>query len=104
MKNFFKSSASISLTVLLSTLVVAGIVYASTIKLTAPTGTPSATSYTLTDIYNRLVTNTATTSGSHNISTSTTPADSFHTLTEIYNAIPTIYAADLLSTSTYLGV
>ena len=104
MKNFFKSSASISLTVLLSTLVVAGIVYASTIKLTAPSGSPTATSSTLGDVYIRLTTNATSTAGNHSLSTTTAPADSFYTLAQIYTAIPTIYPTDFLASSTYLGI
>jgi hypothetical protein len=84
------------------TLIVAGAVYAG--SLTPPSGTPSGTGYTLGDIYVRLTTNTISSEGSHDISSTSSPSSTFHTLTEIYNAIPTIYSGDFLASSTYLGV
>ena len=103
MKNFFKSSASIGLTVAISSIVVAGIVYAG--NLTAPSGTATSTAYTLSDIYARLTKNVATTTtGNHSLSTTTSPASSFYTLTQIYNAIPTIIAGTVATGTNYLGV
>ena len=103
MKNFFKSSASIGLTVAISSIVVAGIVYAG--NLTAPSGTATSTAYTLSDIYARLTKNVATTTtGNHSLSTTTSPASSFYTLTQIYNAIPNIDATKVLTGTTYLGI
>jgi|GEM_PF-1811910 len=69
-----------------------------------PSSAPAASGYTLGDIYTRLATNAAATAGNHTLATTTSPAASFYTLTQIYNAIPTIYAGDLLASSTYLGV
>src|SRR3989344_6722099 len=96
--NFFRLAVSI----ILPTLVVAGVVYAGT--LTAPSGTPAATSYTLSDIYTKLTTNADATATNHSLSTTTSPAASFHTLAQIYGAIPTIDAATLLANTTYLGI
>ncbi|MBM2818150.1 MAG: Hemagglutinin family protein [Parcubacteria group bacterium] len=70
----------------------------------SPLSSPAATSYTLSDIYARLSTNASATAGSHSFGATTTPQSTFPTLTQIYSAIPTIYATDLLATSTYLGV
>lgn len=93
----------IIVSIIVPTLLVATVVYASG-SLTAPSGTPSATSYTLDDIYARLTTNAAASSGSHYLSTTTSPSASFRSLTEIYNAIPTISASKVTTGTTYLGV
>jgi hypothetical protein len=53
------------------TLIVAGAVYAG--SLTPPSGTPSGTGYTLGDIYVRLTTNTISSEGSHDISSTSSP-------------------------------
>lgn len=105
MKNFFKQSTSIVLTVIISSLVVAGAVYASYGgSLTAPGGAPSPQFYTLESIYNRLTTNTTDTLGNHSLSTTTAPAGSFYTLTQLYNAIPTIDPTKILTGTSYLGI
>src|SRR3989338_4453395 len=70
----------------------------------SPLSSPAATSYTLSDTYTRLSTNPSATAGSPSFGATTPPQSTFQTLTDIYNAIPTIYATDLLATSTYLGV
>ena len=87
--------------ILLSLLVIFTVVKAGTLT---PSASPAATSYTLQNIYTRLITNTSATAGNHDLNATTTPGATFPTLTSIYNAIPTIYATDLLATSTYLGV
>ena len=87
--------------ILLSLLVIFTVVKAGTLT---PSASPAATSYTLGDIYTRLITNASATAGNHDLNATTTPGATFPTLTSIYNAIPTIYATDLLATSTYLGV
>jgi hypothetical protein len=89
--------------VIVSVLIASTFVYASS-SLTAPVGSPVATSYTLSDIYTRLSTNTIATLGNHSLSTTTAPAPSGYTLTQIYNAIPTIDPSKILSGTTYLGV
>lgn len=85
----------------------------ATVSLTARTAfagsltpaSPAAPSmFTLQDIWNRLTNDSLTTSGSHNLSTTTSPVGTMHTLSEIYAAIPRIFASDFLSSSTYLGV
>jgi hypothetical protein len=78
-----------------------GIVYAGSLF---PSASPAATSYTLTDIYNRLTTNATATAGNHDFVPSGAPAASHYTLTQLYDAIPTITAASVFTGSTYLGV
>ncbi len=73
-------------------------------SITSPGGAPSTTSYTLTDIFNRLTTNAVAVLGGHSLSPTTTPQSSFHSLIDIYNAIPTIDATKVLTGTTYLGV
>src|SRR3989338_9078511 len=87
--------------ILLSLLVIFTVVKAGPLS---PSASPAATSYTLQDIYTRLITNASATAGNHDLNATTTPGATFPTLTSIYNAIPTIYAGDLLAPSTYLGV
>lgn len=87
---------------ILASFVVGGVVYAGT--LTAPSGTPVATSYTLDDIYTRLTTGVIVSSGQHSLSTSTAPAASFRSLAQIYTAIPSLSAGDFLASSTYMGM
>ena len=96
-KDLFKGG----LTILISILAVTAIVKAGTLT---PSATPSATSYTLEDIYIRLTANTAATEANHDLSTTTSPAASFYTLTQIYDSVPTINAAKLLDDTTYLGI
>jgi hypothetical protein len=92
-----------SLVIILGIVLVShGNIYAGSI--TAPGGAPSATSYTLTDIFNRIKTNATATLGNHSLSPTTTPQSSFHSLTEIYNAIPTIDPAKVILGTTYLGI
>ncbi len=67
-------------------------------------GSPGATSYTLTDIFNRLTTNTASTEADHNFFPGAEPASSFHTLKEIYEAIPVILPETVKSGTDYLGI
>src|SRR5690348_16972828 len=98
-KNFTAKKLVFVFCVVLCIFVVTTVVYAGSLT---PPSLPSATMYTLDDIYARLTTNAV--AGSHSLSTTTSPAGSFHTLTQIYNAIPTIYPTDLLASSTYLGV
>ncbi|MEK7609687.1 MAG: DUF1566 domain-containing protein [Patescibacteria group bacterium] len=69
-----------------------------------PSSAPAANGYTLSGIYNRLITNTSAVSGSHSFAPTTTPQSTFPTLIDIYNAIPTIYPTDFLASSTYLGI
>jgi hypothetical protein len=93
-----------SLSVLLPTLLVATVVYATGDALTPPSGTPAATSYTLNDIYTRLTTNTSATAGDHDLSTTTTPSTPFRSLSDIFSAIPTIDAMKVATGTSYLGV
>ena len=70
----------------------------------SPSSAPASNGYTLSDIFNRLITNATAVSGSHDFAPTTTPKSTFPTLIDIYNAIPTIYATDFLASSTYFGV
>lgn len=85
----------------LSLLVIFTVAKAGTLT---PSASPAASSYTFQDIYTRLTTNASATAGNHSLNATTSPGATFPTLTSIYNAIPTIYAGDLLASSTYLGV
>lgn len=67
-------------------------------------GSPGATGYTLSEIYDRLTTNATATEGGHQFQPSADPASSLHTLKEIYDAIPTIDASKVRSGTSYLGV
>ncbi|MEI8229511.1 MAG: hypothetical protein WCG83_00030 [Candidatus Peregrinibacteria bacterium] len=85
-------------------LALATVAYAGSLSPTAPPSTPAATSYTLTNIYNRLTTNATATAGDHAFAPSGAPAASFKTLTQIYDAIPTITANLVKLGTTYLGI
>ena len=90
-----------SLIVLISVLVIYGIVQAGSLT---PSASPAATSYTATDIYNRLTTNTTATEGDHLFSPSGSPAGTLYTLTQVYSAIPTIDPVKVLVGTSYLGI
>lgn len=102
LKNFIQGS----LVVLISVLIIFTVVQAGTIK--PPSGTPTATMYTLTDIYRKLTENdtfTATDPSSRSFTFSDPLQDDTHnTLTQIYNVIPTIDANKVLTGISYLGV
>ncbi len=65
---------------------------------------PSATGYTLTDIYQRLTTNQSANDSEHIFSPLADPSASFHTLKEIYESIPTIEASKVKLGTDYLGI
>jgi hypothetical protein len=96
-----KSRLFLPAVIIFVVVVCAGIAHAGSLT---PSAVPAANGYTLSDIFNRLLTNTATTSGSHAFAATTTPQSTFPTLIQIYGAIPTIYPSDFLASSTYLGV
>lgn len=75
--------------IILPTLVVAVVAYAG--SLTPPSGTPTATSYTLEDIYQKLVSGTDATEADHDLSTTAAPAATFYTLTQLYTAVDTLW-------------
>jgi hypothetical protein len=79
----------------------ASFVFAGSLSPLAP---PNPTSYTLSDIFTRLVTNDTATAGNHAFAPVGAPAGSLYTLTQIYDAIPTIDGARLFASTTYLGV
>lgn len=93
-------------------LIVLTIICASFVGLVAfvragsltPSDAPAATGYSLSAIYNRLVTNATTSAASHAIGPTTTVGATFHSLEDIYNAIPTIDATTVASGTAYLGV
>jgi hypothetical protein len=101
-KNLIKIILSAGLTVTLSVLIIAFAVKAGSLN---PSGTPAATGFTLTDIYNRLNTNAPAVAGNHTFTAPTdTSTPTMYSLTQVYNKIPTINPANLLATTTYLGV
>ena len=100
-KQKLSSLAKGGLTVVISVLIISVIVKAGSLT---PTSSPAATSYTLTDIYNRLNTNTVATEGNHDFAPGASPAGSFYSLTQIYDKIPTITANTVKSGTSYLGV
>ena len=69
-----------------------------------PSAVPSATLYTLGDIYSKLTTGATTTESNHSLSTSTSPASSFYTLTEIYNAVPATLSLSASTTTVPVGI
>ena len=97
---FFTNFIKGSLTVLISVLVVYGVVQAGSIVV--PSGTPSASFYTLSDIWTRLTTNAG--AGVHSFDFTDTLAGTHVTLTQIYNAIPTIDATQVKLSTPYLGI
>jgi len=107
MSNHFSiiPSKKVTFVVLLVTISVMS-VFITTVRAgsLSPLTTPAATSYTLTDIYNRLSTNASATAGSHAFTPPGAPTGSLHTLTQIYDAIPAIDATKVFSGTTYLGV
>ena len=102
--NIFSNGVKAGLTVLISVLIIFTIVQASTIKITPPTGTPVATFYSLSEIYNFITANTAATVGSPALDWSASLEDTGRTLTEIYSALASLIVADKVFTgTTYLG-
>jgi hypothetical protein len=76
-------------------------------SLTPPAGSITATGYTLEDIWNLINSNSTTTAGNHNLTSSQGPGSTMHTLTDIYNAIKPgsfIVAENVATGTTYLGV
>jgi hypothetical protein len=107
-KNLFKTIAISGLTVFLSVLIIYSIVRAGSLTPSGSdvdNGAPTSTSFTLTDIYNRLNTNATAIAGNHSFTAPVgTPTSTLYTLAQIYNKIPTINPANLLSSTTYLGI
>jgi len=91
-------SVKLIIAIILPTVVVFTLVQAGSLSPATSPGT--ATSYTLSDIYNRLVVNTGATAGNHNFAPTTTPQSTFHTLTAIYDAIPTFKSGESAASST----
>ncbi|MBU3942820.1 hypothetical protein KKA24_02450 [Patescibacteria group bacterium] len=90
------------LTILISVLMVYGVVQAGTI--TAPSGTPSAKFYTLTEIYNFINSNTTATEGGHSFTFTDDLAGGGYTLTQIYNSLTGLISADKVKLgTTYLN-
>ncbi|MEA1936613.1 MAG: DUF1566 domain-containing protein [Patescibacteria group bacterium] len=89
------------LTIVISVLIVSVVVKAGSLT---PTASPAATSYTLTDIYNRLDTNAVATEEDHDFAPGASPAGTLYTLTQIYDKIPTIAANTVGVGNTYCGI
>lgn len=93
------------LTVLISVLIIFTVVKASTNKITPPTGTPVATFYSLSEIYNFIASSTVATVGSPALDFSGALEDTGYTLTEIYNALAGLISASKVKLgTTYLNV
>jgi hypothetical protein len=91
------------LTVSISVLMIYGVVHAGTI--TPPGGSPSATFYTLSEIYNFITDNTTATEGGHDFTFADGLAGTGRTLTEIYDALASLISADKVKLgTTYLNV
>ncbi|MDD5527722.1 MAG: hypothetical protein PHO56_01970 [Patescibacteria group bacterium] len=103
-KNPLKLIITGGLTVAISVLIIISIVRASGYGSLTPSGTPTATGYTLADIYNRLNSNTPAVAGNHTFTAGATSSNGFYTLVDVYDKIPTINPSNLLSSTTYLGV
>jgi len=99
-KNLFKSLTPI-IAILISVLIVVAIAKAGSLT---PSNDPAATSYTLTDIYNRVNTNATAIEADHSFTPAGSPGDTLKTLIQIYDKIPTINSSKLLDDTTYLGV
>lgn len=101
----FKNTFKTIYPIIIATLVVAGISYASTGSFIPPGTSPSPQGYTLADIYKKLTSNQSSTQGGHQLSTTTsTVAGSSYSLKDIYDAIPTINPNKVLDDTIYLGV
>ena len=87
--------------IFVATLIVGGVVFAGSLNSSVNTGTTNF--LTLSDLYNKIVNNTYSTS-THSLSTTSVPASTMHTLAEIYNAIPTIDAGTIINGITVMGV
>ena len=100
-KKFIKNGLFIL--VLFFVLAVLGtVVYAG--NLTPPSITPSASFYTLSDIYNLITNNTTATEGGHDFTFSDSLTSTGHTLTDIYGALTSLVSADKVKLgTTYLG-
>ncbi len=84
-----------------ATLVIGGVVFAGT--LTPSVSIDTANFVTLSDIYNKIILNTYSTS-THSISTTSAPVASMYTLLEIWNGIPAIDSSKMLDTYSLMGV
>lgn len=82
-------------------LVMGGAVIAGSLTPSANTSTPNFV--TLSDLYNKVINNTFSTS-THSISTTTVAASSMYSLLDVYNAIPTLDASNIATGTTYMGV
>jgi len=99
-KNYLLSAA----TIIFATAIVITVVNAGSLT---PTGTPTATMYTLQDIWQKITDNdnpSLPTEGNHIFPPSSNPAGTMHTLAEIYTEIPTLDASKILTGTTYMGV
>ena len=101
MKTNFQNIIHGFFVVLISFLILFSIVKAGSL---APSSSPAATSYTLSDVYTRLTTNATSTEAGHSFSPSVSPTSTFYTLTQIYEAIPTILPETVKLGTSYLGI
>jgi hypothetical protein len=103
MKNKFQKIITTAIVVLISILAIFTVVNAGTI--TPPGGTPAASFYTLSEIYEFIVNNTVATAGGHSFAFSSSLSGTGKTLTEIYSALTNLVSADKVKlNTTYLNV
>lgn len=103
-KSYFINFLKIGLTVFFSVLIITTIAKAATVKITPPVGTPVATFFSLSEIYNLITGNTTATAGDPALDFTTALEDTGYTLTEIYNALADlIVPAQVKLGTTYLG-
>jgi len=104
-KNQFTNFIKGGLTVLISVLIIFTVVKATTVKITPPIGEPTATFYSLSEIYDFIASNTTATVGSPALDFSDALEDTGRTLTEIYDALVSKISANQVKKDTiYLGV
>lgn len=103
-KSYFINFLKVSLTVFFSVLIITAVARAATVKITPPAGTPVATFYSLSEIYNFITNNTTATVGDPALDFTGALEDSGYTLTEIYTALANlIVPAQVKLGATYLG-
>jgi len=104
MDKTIKTTTLSILTVISATLLVVAVVKAGSLT---PTGTPTATMYTLQDIWQKITDNdnpNLPTEGNHAFPPSSNPNSTMHTLADIYTEIPILDASKILNTYTIMGV
>ena len=88
-----------------SSLAIFAFVVRASGNINPPVGAPTASFFTLSQIYNFITSNTVAIEGNHDFSFSDSLTPSGKTLTEVYNALTNLISADKVKSDiTYLGV